>query len=261
MPKTSEKTTAPTDKTGSVSWSPVMAILVVIAVYFAASIIGELALLTYGFIRSWSVSEVAQWATDSTFAQFFSIFVIYTAMTLIVAWFVRSQKVSLRVLGVVRPRLRDLGWALIAVPVYIAGYALLLAVMTQLFPSIDVEQEQQLGFQPEGNVIALALTFVSLVILPPLVEEFIMRGFLFTSFLKKFRFAVAAVLTSIIFALAHLQFGSGAPLLWIAAIDTFILSLIMCYMRYRSGSLWPSITLHALKNGVAFLSLFVFHLK
>jgi membrane protease YdiL (CAAX protease family) len=58
--------------------------------------------------------------------------------------------------------------------------------------------------------------------------------------------------------LAHLAGGEGGSTIWIAAIDTFILGMVLAYLRERSGSLWPSIGLHASKNMIAFLFLFVF---
>ena len=70
---------------------------------------------------------------------------------------------------------------------------------------------------------------------------------------------VAALITSIIFATAHLEFGEGAPLLWVAAIDTFVLSLALVYVRERTGRLWGSMGVHALKNTVAFVSIYIFH--
>jgi len=53
--------------------------------------------------------------------------------------------------------------------------------------------------------------------------------------------------------------GGAAGPLYIAALDTFILSLVLIYLREKTGSLWASITLHAVKNGVAFMALFVLH--
>jgi membrane protease YdiL (CAAX protease family) len=106
----------------------------------------------------------------------------------------------------------------------------------------------------------LTLTFISLVILPPLVEETLMRGYLYGSLRKNMSKIGAALVTSIIFASAHLEFGSGAPLLWIAALDTFVLSLFLVYLREKTGSLWAGMLVHALKNGIAFASLFIFHL-
>src|SRR5690606_7282850 len=103
----------------------------------------------------------------------------------------------------------------------------------------------------------LILVFISLVLLPPFVEEVLARGFLYTGLKTKWPVWAAAVVTSLIFAAAHLEFGSGAPLLWVAAIDTFTLSLVLIYLREKTGKLGASIMLHMLKNGVAFVLLFI----
>ena len=60
---------------------------------------------------------------------------------------------------------------------------------------------------------------------------------------------------------AHLPEGGAAGPLYIAAIDTFILSLFLIYLREKTGSLWSSMTLHATKNGVAFMVLYVLHVR
>lgn len=240
--------------------APFTAVIVVVAAYFGASVIGELILSAYGSIRHWNQKQLDDWLTNSTFAQFANSVLVYGLMAAAVYLFMRSINMSLRSVGVVWPRLKDLGIALLGAPVYIVGYVILLTVVKALVPSLNVNQAQQLGFQPTTSHIGLLLTFISLVVLPPLIEEFIMRGFLFSSLLKRLKLIPAILITSIIFCSAHLQFGSGAPLLWVAAIDTFILSLVLCYMRYKTHSLWPGIFLHALKNLVAFLSIFIFHL-
>jgi membrane protease YdiL (CAAX protease family) len=240
--------------------SPITAIVVVIAAYFGASIAGELLLYAYGWLRHWNTHQLDSWITNSTYAQFANTVLVYGLMAAAIYWFMRRMHMTMRSIGAVWPRFKDLGVALLGAPVYIIGYVVLLSVAKVLIPSLNVEQQQQLGFQPTTSHIGLILTFISLVVLPPLVEEFIMRGFLFTSLLRRLKVVPSIVITSIIFASAHLQFGSDAPLLWVAAIDTFMLSLVLCYMRYKTGSLWPGIFLHALKNCVAFLSIFIFHL-
>ena len=134
-----------------------------------------------------------------------------------------------------------------------------LTIATHLFPSLNVHQKQQLGFQDASGGLKLALTFVSLCVLPPLVEETVFRGFMFTTLRGKLKFVWAALITSLIFASAHLEFGSGQPLLWVAALDTFTLSMVLCYLRQKTDSLWPGILLHSLKNCIAFVTLFVLH--
>jgi membrane protease YdiL (CAAX protease family) len=110
-------------------------------------------------------------------------------------------------------------------------------------------------------VLALTLTFVSLVILPPITEEILVRGFLYSSLKKALPLIWAALLTSAMFAIAHLPEGGASGPLYIAALDTFVLSLVLIYLREKTGGLWASITLHAIKNGVAFAALFILHLS
>ena len=55
----------------------------------------------------------------------------------------------------------------------------------------------------------------------------------------------AARLGDELFAVAHLPEGGAAGPLYIAALDTFVLSLVLIYLREKTGSLWASITLHA----------------
>jgi membrane protease YdiL (CAAX protease family) len=140
---------------------------------------------------------------------------------------------------------------------YFAGYVLLLGLVSHIFPGINVDQKQQLGFENPATDTSLLLTFVSLVVLPPLVEETVFRGFVYSGLKTKLKPIVAALATSALFAMAHLEFGSGKPLLWVAGIDTFTLSLVLCYLREKTDSLWPGILLHALKNSIAFVSLFL----
>lgn len=233
-------------------WSPLVAVIILVASFFGAALIGELLVMAVAGATGSSLE-----GSDSTTIQFLAVFITYGLMTTIIYLFVRNQKISVAALGLVRPRLKDVGIALLAIFPYVLGYAVLLGILQTLFPALDAEQEQQLGFEPTRSAIGLTLTFISLVLLPPLVEEFVVRGFLFTSFLGRYKFVIAALLTSIVFGAAHLQFGSGEPLLWVAAIDTFILSLVLCYMRYKTGSLWPGIVLHGMKNGLAFTLLFL----
>jgi membrane protease YdiL (CAAX protease family) len=96
------------------------------------------------------------------------------------------------------------------------------------------------------------------VVLPPVVEETVFRGFLFTGIRNRLKPVAAALITSLLFAVPHLlESGQSGSLLWVAGIDTFTLSLVLCYLRHKTDSLWPGIFLHALKNGIAFVALYV----
>lgn len=181
----------------------------------------------------------------------FSIGIIYL--------FLRLYKVGFAAIGLKKPRWSDLGWGLAAVPVYMLIYVITLAILTQLVPGLDVNQRQELGFDNPHGALALTMTFLALVILPPLAEEIMVRGFLYSSLKKALPMIWAVILTSLIFAAAHLSGGGDGNPLYVAAVDTFILSLVLIYLREKTGSLWASIILHACKNGIAFLALFVLH--
>ena len=121
--------------------------------------------------------------------------------------------------------------------------------------SLDTSQQQQLGFDSVKSTPELVVTFISLVILPPIVEEIVFRGFVFPGLRTRFKFVRAALITGLLFAVPHL-FASSEGLLWVAGIDTLLLSFVLCYLREKTGALWAPIALHGFKNAVAFVVLF-----
>lgn len=162
-----------------------------------------------------------------------------------------------RTLGLERAlRWSHLGRAMILYPAYF-GTLLLAIILLQLFAPglIDLEQTQETGYDPATFSVwyQYVLAFIGLVVLPPFFEELLFRGYLFGKLRAGLRgkvgFWVAALITSTLFGAVHGQ--------WNVAIDTFILSLYLSYLREWSGSIWPAVTLHAIKNGVAYFMLFI----
>jgi membrane protease YdiL (CAAX protease family) len=78
------------------------------------------------------------------------------------------------------------------------------------------------------------------ILIAPLFEETIFRGFFFTGLRQKLGWKKAALVTSALFAFCHLQLA--------ALIPTFVIGLIFCYLYQRSESIWPGIILHTLVN-------------
>jgi membrane protease YdiL (CAAX protease family) len=132
-------------------------------------------------------------------------------------------------------------------------------IIKNAFPVIDLNQKQELGFNTYTTGIGLLPIFISLVIIPPVIEEIATRGFLYTGLRTKWNVWIAGIITSVIFGAAHLQWESNAPLLWAAAIDTFILSAVLIYVREKTNSIMPAVGIHMIKNFLAFVALFIFH--
>ena len=143
------------------------------------------------------------------------------------------------------------GWSILAFPLYMIASIVATDVAFRFF-NVDIEQAQDIGYaDPSGGI--LVLVFIALVCLAPFVEELLFRGFLFNAFRRTFGFWVGSVAVSLLFAIAHQQLNVG--------IDVFVLSMFLCFLREKTGSLWPAIGLHALKNLVAFTYLFIIQIK
>lgn len=240
-----------------INWGPLEAVGVTLFLYFGAQIAAGVLLFAYGALRGWSTSQLTHWADNSIIAQFLFVVLVEGLTILLLYKFLSRHKAGFKTIGLVKPRWRDIGYALIGFVVYFGLFLAILQLTKGLIPSLDIDQNQQIGFEGAQGAY-VALVFISLVVLPPLVEEILVRGFLYSGLAKHLPKIWAVLITSGLFALAHLQAGSGEPLLWIAAIDTFTLSLVLIYLREKTGGLWASIGLHTIKNFIAFLVLFVF---
>lgn len=133
--------------------------------------------------------------------------------------------------------------------VYVVILAIVMTIAKVVLPFVDFEQPQDVGFDQLFTSYEYILAFVTLVVIAPIAEEILFRGYLFGKLKKHVPIWAAILITSFLFAIAH-----GA---WNVGIDVFVLSIVLCLLRVISGSLWPSILLHMIKNGVAFYFLFI----
>jgi len=179
--------------------------------------------------------------------------VIYTLAILIVLgvpWLVKKQRTTEGDLGLKSlPTWMDILWAPAGAVVYIILTTIVTSLAMAFLPFIDYTQAQETGFSELANQSEYILAFLSLVIIAPIAEEVLFRGYLFGKLRKYAPVWVSILVTSALFALVHFQ--------WNVALDVFALSIVLCLLRVVSGSLWPSILLHMLKNGIAFYFLFI----
>lgn len=230
-------------------------------IYLLAHLIAINLIAVYQSIQGLSVGEIESWLRTGLIGPFTSYLAVALVGIGLVYLFLRLLRVSWSYIGLKQPKPGDVFYALLGYGWYLLLYFGVAFVVSVALPFIDFEQQQQLGFSTGTTGTALVFVFISLVIIPPIYEELLTRGLLFTGLRSKLSFPLAAVITSFLFAIAHLQWGGNAPLLWVAAIDTFVLSMVLVYLREKTGSLWPCIGLHAVKNLVAFILLFVFKVQ
>ncbi len=165
-------------------------------------------------------------------------------------WLLKKRRVALQDIGLHRlPTWTDIWMVPVGFVVYIIASVILIMLATALLPWFDLRQVQQTGFEQLNQRYEYILAFATLVVIAPIAEEILFRGYLFGKLKKFVPIWIAILVTSLLFGAVH-----GA---WNVAVDTFALSVVMCLLRISTGSLWAPILLHMTKNSIAFYILFI----
>ncbi len=239
---------------------PILAIVIVMAIYALGQFSSIVLTMIYPLLYGKEGAVLSEFFRHSTEAQFVHVLLIELLLLVLILAALKLKRIDWKSIGIRAPKLRDVAYGVLGFGYYFPIVLLTSFLFTKFIPTFDVEQQQSIGFQfATGG--ELVYVFIALVILPPLIEELLFRGFLYTQLAKAWSAVPAAIITSALFAAAHLSGSEAGGLLWVAALDTFILSLALVYVRYKTDSLWPAIILHALKNGIAFMYLFLLPLR
>lgn len=117
--------------------------------------------------------------------------------------------------------------------------------------------QQVTGDAPELQKVAQAMiqnpawlqilyTLIAILV-TPFFEEIIFRGMIFPYLVRHAGLTAGTLLVSLLFALMHFHLPSSVPLL--------LLSAVLCFAYWRTGSLWVTIGMHAIFNTVSILML------
>jgi membrane protease YdiL (CAAX protease family) len=85
------------------------------------------------------------------------------------------------------------------------------------------------------------------VLLFPVVEEILFRGFLFTGLAQSWGPTLAAIVTTVLFVAVHMP---KVLEYWPALFAVTLIGTFTVFIRIRTGSLAPGIALHSTYNGV-----------
>lgn len=179
--------------------------------------------------------------------------VVYILMLLIVIglpWLIFRSKTTREEVGLSRlPFWMDIIITPAGLIIYLVITVALTLLMVNFFPNIDVKQAQEIGFSGINQRYEYILAFLTLVVIAPIAEEIIFRGYLFSKMKKYLPVWISIIVTSLMFGFIHGQIT--------VAVDTFALSIVLCVLRQITGGLWSPILLHMAKNGVAYYILFI----
>ena len=95
---------------------------------------------------------------------------------------------------------------------------------------------------PEGSVVFPREPLVKVI--APIMEELLFRGLILQT-LKRYGNVFAILVTSLLFALLHGNLPQSVPV--------FALSMMICYVVLKSGSILPGIAIHFLNNAFAIM--------
>lgn len=224
-----------------------------VAVAYAASNLIVIALLT---VLKWLSMPVSSFLRPSIIEAAIATLVYILTITIVITvpYVIRGKfTTNLKTLGLDRlVTWTDIGLAPVIFIAYMVTVSIITATIVVLVPSFPADQTQDIGFRTFGTSTDNIVAFVTLVVLAPLAEETLFRGYLYGKLKRYAPPMAAALVTSLLFAVAHFQ--------WNVGVDVFVLSLFLCGLRSLTGSIWAGVLVHMIKNGIAYFILFVYPL-
>ncbi|MBR2840051.1 CPBP family intramembrane metalloprotease [Candidatus Saccharibacteria bacterium] len=241
--------------------------VVAMLVWVGASVI--VSQLAVGYLMIWIIGAEEFGKPVSTAIFSALSYVVAMLLIIIVPWLMarrRSKKkglpaegkeAELRTLGLFGwPTWTDVGLA----PVGFIVYALLaggIVALFSLFPWFDAEEVQEVGFSYYVSGGDRVLAFLTLVVVAPIAEEIVFRGWLYgkmrekiaSEYSNKVSMVMSILLVSLLFGAVHGQ--------WNVGVNVFAMSVVLCGLREITGTIYAGILLHMLKNGVAFWMLYM----
>ncbi|GAB4436114.1 MAG: hypothetical protein OHK0011_19260 [Turneriella sp.] len=123
-----------------------------------------------------------------------------------------------------------------------------LVLFSLLYHALGI-QPQQLAFLDRREILQHKQAFLAMTaVVVPAYEEWIFRGVIFgvlvTRSENRRSVLVAGIFTALLFTASHIE-GRHS---YSALPPIFAMALIFHYMTWRSQSIWPAVTAHALQN-------------
>jgi uncharacterized protein len=106
--------------------------------------------------------------------------------------------------------------------------------------SLSIQQDYSTLFTDVSSAWGI---MIGGAVVAPVVEEIIFRGFIFAGLRDRYGWKIAALISSLLFAVIHFQPTAVLPIV--------VLGLIFAYLYQRSGSIWPAIIMHLSSNAIA----------
>jgi hypothetical protein len=142
------------------------------------------------------------------------------------------------------PGWRAAGWSLLGLCAVLA-----LESLASMLAGLETPSFMTGAFDSAQTAGMIPLITFAFVLAAPLGEETLFRGFLYRGLAERLGPPTAIVLTSIVWALMHVQYA------WFFMAEIFVLGLYLGAVRWKTGSTLLTFLLHACVNGLAMIGL------
>jgi uncharacterized protein len=114
----------------------------------------------------------------------------------------------------------------------------------------DAEQTVTKSLGADQGTLGLIVAGVMVVAVAPVAEEFFFRGFFYRALRGRYGIITAALIDGVLFGAVHYDFSASGLLLILPPLA--ILGFVFCLIYEQTGSILPTIALHALNNSIAY---------
>lgn len=140
------------------------------------------------------------------------------------------------------PLLPAIGWVLLSIVVVFIAEIIYSDVIQAFHLNLQTNATT-LQQEAQREPVTVLFTLIGAVFVAPFCEEIFFRGYMFAGFLRGMPMVFAALLSALLFGIAHGDVGSFVPL--------YVIGVMLAIVRWRTGSIWPGMALHGLNNAIA----------
>lgn len=125
----------------------------------------------------------------------------------------------------------------------VSSSLVIFSLLSYVYPSFlkAILENQNLTIRPSDIFLQKLLTFIALVIIAPIAEEFIFRGIILNRWARKWGITKSLIASSILFGFLHIN-----------PVGLSMFGLIMGLLYIQTKTLWIPIICHALNNFIVF---------
>lgn len=201
--------------------------------------------LVIGCIKFMVKPLYSHWLDNELFAgtlMGFTIAIILLAGVYLIA--LRPNKLSWSEVGVKPFDVKD--WKIIIFHSVILLVGAVIIVVLTSFIGNSWENSKTEAMQQNATFFTISIAFISAAIISPVYEEIFYRGFLYRWLRTRIGLTGALLLSSLIFTIIHIPTYNVMPV-------NFFSGILFALAYERTHSIWPSVLIHGLTNGIMVL--------